>query len=87
MPNGLNTTLDTEKEKMVSQQLRKKRLGKKKKKPRVSGNVTRAYMEMKDPEIAKTILKTKNEAGKFTLPDVKIYYKAVIRSYKDRQVY
>lgn len=44
-------------------------------------------MEMKDPEIAKTILKTKNEAGKFTLPDVKIYYKAVIRSYKDRQVY
>lgn len=86
MLNGLNTTLDTEKEKMVSQQLRKKRL-EKKKQPRVSGNVTRAYMEMKDPEIAKTILKTKNEAGKFTLPDVKIYYKAVIRSYKDRQVY
>lgn len=42
---------------------------------------------MKDPEIAKTILKMKNEAGKFTLPDVKIYYKAIIRSYKDRQVY
>lgn len=86
MPNGLNSTLDTEKEKMASQQLRNKRM-KKKKNPRVSGNATRAYMEMKEPEIAKTILKRKSEVGKFTLPDVKIYDKAIIRPYKDRQVY
>lgn len=59
----------------------------KKKNPRVSGNATRAYMEMKEPEIAKTILKRKSEVGKFTLPDVKIYDKAIIRPYKDRQVY
>lgn len=86
MPNGLNSTLDTEKEKMASQQLRNKRK-KEKKNPRVSGNATRAYMEMKEPEIAKTILKRKSEVGKFTLPDVKIYDKAIIRPYKDRQVY
>lgn len=42
---------------------------------------------MKEPEIAKTILKRKSEVGKFTLPDVKIYDKAIIRPYKDRQVY
>lgn len=44
-------------------------------------------MEIKEPEIAKTILKRKSEVGKFTLPDVKIYDKAIIRPYKDRQVY
>lgn len=31
LPNGLNSTLDTEKEKMASQQLRNKRMKKKKK--------------------------------------------------------
>lgn len=36
---------------------------------------SKVYMELKEPQIVKTILKMKNKLGGFALSDLKTYYK------------
>jgi hypothetical protein len=53
--------------------------------------ISRFILNNKTPRIAKTLLKNKSTSGRITMPDLKLYYRAIVIKtalywYSDRQV-